>query len=93
MGRAVGDAQYRLRRGMHVQQGAVFAHQHIAAPHRGAAGQKHPDSATLGVGGLEAAFLAHIPIQRQAGAAFEQDRGEATAAGDEFGKRDHQNKK
>ena len=93
MGRAVGDAQHRLRRGMHLQQGAVFAHQHIAAPHHGAAWQKHADGTALGVGSLKAAFLAHIPIQREAGAAFEQDRGQATATSDEFGKRDHQNKK
>ena len=41
MAAAGGDAQHRLGRRDHAHQRAVLGHQHIAAAHRGAAGQEH----------------------------------------------------
>ena len=81
---AVGDAQYRLRRGDHAHQRAVFGHQYIATAHGGAAGQKDAQCAARRVGGVEAAFLAHVPVQFNRGSAFEQHRRQPGASRHEF---------
>ena len=86
---AMGDAQHRLRRGHHLEQRTVFAHQHIATAHHLAALQKHTHLATRAVGGFKAAFLPHIPVQRDGRSAFEEHWGQALALSDEFGEMDH----
>ena len=90
---ASGDAQYVLRCSLHANERAVFGHQHIAAAHHGAAQQKHTQCSACAVGGIKAAFLAGIPIQRNGVGAFNQHTGQATALRHEFGANDHQNKK
>ena len=59
---AMGDAQHALWRGQHLEQRAVFAHQHIATTHHLAALQKHAYLPPSTVGGFKAAFLPHIPV-------------------------------
>ena len=54
---------HRLRCGDHADQRAVFGHQHIAAAHQGATGQKDAQLAPGRVGSGEAAFLAHVPVE------------------------------
>ena len=76
--------QHRLRRGQHAHQRAIVDHQHVATAHQGAARQEHAQRAALRIGGLEAAFLTHVPVEFDGGSAFEQHRGQATALGDEF---------
>lgn len=82
--RAVGDAQDRLGRGDHADHAAVFGHQHVAAAHDGAAGQEDAEFAPGGVGGGEAAFLAHVPVEFDGGGALEQYGREAVALEKEF---------
>ena len=82
--RAVGDAQHRLRRGDHAYQRAVFRHQHVAAAHDRAAGQEHAQYAAQRVGGVEAAFLARIPIEFDGRCASDQHRGQPGALRHEF---------
>jgi hypothetical protein len=82
--RARRDDQHRLRRGDHPDQRAVLDDQDVAAPHRGAARQEHPEVPALRIGGVEAAFLAHVPVEFDDGGAFEQHGGEAAAARHEF---------
>jgi hypothetical protein len=86
---AMGDAQHRLRRGQHFEQRTVFAHQHIATAHHLAAMQKNTHLTPRAVGGFKAAFLPHIPVQRDGRGAFEQCRCQALALSDEFGEMDH----
>jgi hypothetical protein len=74
---AGGDHQHRLRRGEHAHQRAVLGHQHVAAAHHGAARQKDAEFAPGAVGGGEAAFLAHVPVELDRGGAFEQRAGQA----------------
>jgi len=78
------DHQHRLGRGLYADHRAVFGDQHIAATHRGAARQEHAQCASLAVSGVEAAFLAHIPVEFDGGGALEQDGREAAALGHEF---------
>ena len=87
--RAMGDAQHGLRRGHHFEQRAVFAHQHIATAHHLAALQKHAHLAPRAIGGFEAAFLPHIPVQRDGRCAFQEHRCQAVAMANEFGEMDH----
>ena len=82
-------AQHGLRRGDHAQQAAILGHQHVAPAHHGAARQKHAQVTALAVGGVKAAFLAHVPVQLHGGGAFEQHGGQALALGDEFGAGEH----
>ena len=88
--RAMCDAQHRLRRGQHFEQRAVFAYQHIAAAHHLPALQEYADTAAAGVSGFEAAFLPHIPVQRDRGCAFEQGIGQTVALAYEFGVMNHE---
>ena len=88
--RAMCDAQHRLRRGQHLEQRAVFAYQHIAAAHHLPALQEYADTAAAGVSGFEAAFLPHIPVQRDRGCAFEQGIGQTVALAYEFGVMNHE---
>ena len=44
--RAGAHHHHRLRRSIHTNQGAVFGHQHIPAPHHAAARKKHPQAPT-----------------------------------------------
>ena len=81
---AVGDAQHRLGCGDHADHAAVLGHQHVAPAHDGAAGQEHAEFAPGGVGGGEAAFLAHVPVEFDGGGALEQHGREAVALGKEF---------
>jgi hypothetical protein len=74
---AGGDHQHRLRRGQHAHQRAVLGHQHVAAAHHGAARQKDAEFAPGAVGGGEAAFLAHVPVELDRGGALEQGAGQA----------------
>ena len=89
----MGDAQHGLRCGQHADQRTVFGHQHVAAARGGAARQKNPEVAALRIGGVEAAFLPHVPVEFDRGGAFEQHRGQPVALGNEFGNLEHQNRK
>ena len=86
---ARGDAQHRLRCGDHADERAVGGDQHITAAHCGAARQKHAQAAALGVGGVKAAFLAHVPVELDGGGTFDQHGCETRALGDEFGDLQH----
>ena len=79
--RAWRDPQQRLRRGLNADEGAILGHQHIAAANHRSAREEHADRAALVVDRLKAALLPSVPIQHQAGGAFEQDRGEAVTLG------------
>jgi hypothetical protein len=81
---AWGDDQHRLGGGADADQRAVFGHQHVAAPHHGASAQEHAQLATCAVGGIEAAFLAHVPVELDGVGALEQHGGQALALGKEF---------
>ena len=83
------DAQHGLRGRDHPHQRAVLQHQHVAAAHHAAAWQEHADVLSAGVGGVEAAFLAHIPVQLDLRRAPEQGRGQATALRNELGGLQH----
>ena len=76
--------QHRLRGGQHADQRAVLGHQHIATPDGGAARQEHAQPAAQRVGGIEAAFLPHVPVEFDLGGAFDQHGGQTAAAGDEL---------
>ena len=65
-------------------QRAVLGHQHVAATQQRAARQKHTDRAPLAVGGAQAAFLAHVPVEFDTGRALDQRRRQAPALRDEF---------
>ena len=75
-GRAVcgagADAQHWLRRRQHADHGAVLDHQHVATAQQGAARQKNTQVPAQRVGGVETAFLAHIPVELDGGGAFDQ---------------------
>ena len=90
---AVGDAQHRLRRGQHPHQRAVLGHQHVATAHRGTARQEHRQLAARRIGGREAAFLAHVPVELDSGGAPEQHGRQAAALRHEFVDGEHQNRK
>ena len=60
---AVPHHQHRLRRRMNLDQRAVVGHQHVAAAHLRAARQEHAERAAHRIGGVEAALLAHVPIE------------------------------
>jgi hypothetical protein len=78
------DDQHRLGRRHHADHGAVFGHQHVTAAHGGAAGQEDTQGAALAVGGVEAAFLTHIPVEFDGGSTLEQHRGQTLALREEF---------
>ncbi|MCY1375066.1 hypothetical protein D9M69_624500 [compost metagenome] len=84
VGRAVRDAQHRLRRRDHAHQRPVFRDQHVTTAHRGTARQEDADLPALRVGGVETAFLAHIPVEFDGGGTLEQHGREAAALGHEF---------
>jgi len=81
---AVRDPQHGLGRGDHTHQRSVFHHQHITATDHSAARQEHAEYVPGRVGGVEAALLAYIPVELDAGRAFEQDGCEPAALGNEF---------
>ena len=85
VGGAGGDDQHRLGGGNDLDQRAVFGNEHIPPAHQRAAWQKDAQGTACGVGGVKAAFLAHVPVEFDAGGAFEEHRGQAGALGDEFG--------
>ena len=87
---AVADVQNRLRCGNHPHQRAVLRHQHIATTHHSAPWQEDAQLPTCGVGGLEAALLAQVPVQFDGTCAFEQYRRQAAALCDEFGSVNHE---
>ena len=74
----------RLRRGLDDDEAAVFGHQRVAPAHHRAARQEHAERAALGVGGVEAALLPHVPVEFDGGGALEQHAREAPGAGDEL---------
>ena len=86
---AVRDFQHCLWRGLHLDQRAVFGHQHITTAHGRAARQKNPESTAGGIGSVKAAFLAHVPVQLHRGSALEQNRSQALALGNAFGDLEH----
>jgi len=86
---AGGDAQHGLGGRDHAHQRAILGHQHVAAAHRGAAGQEHAQVAPTRVGGIESAFLAHVPVQFKGVGALEQHGRQALATGDDFGDLQH----
>ncbi|EWS53803.1 hypothetical protein X551_03393 [Methylibium sp. T29] len=87
-GRAVFAAmphhQHRLGRGDHADQRTVLGHQHVAAAHHAAARQEHAERAALRVGGIEAALLAHVPVEFHRRGALQQRGCEARAAREQF---------
>jgi hypothetical protein len=70
-----GDAQHSLRRGLYQDQRAIFGDQNIAPADHRAAWQKNTQAAPLAVGGIKAAFLAHIPIEGDGAGALHQHAG------------------
>lgn len=87
-GRAVLGAgahdHHRLWGGVHADERAVLGNEHVASAHRAAAGQEDAEGAAGGIGGVEAALLAHVPVEVDVGGALEQDRRETAASGDKL---------
>ena len=81
---AVAHDHHRLRCGLHADERAIFGHEHVAAAGHCAARQKDAQRAAGGVGGVEAALLAHVPVEVDGCGALEEHRGEAAAGGDEL---------
>ncbi len=81
---ALAHHQHRLRCSAHDHQRTVLGHQHVAAAHHAAARQEYTQPTAGGVGGLEAAFLAQVPVQFHGGRALEQGAGQAAAKWHEF---------
>lgn len=77
MRRAGRDAQHGLRRSNDPHHRAVFDQQHVAATHPRALRQKHAERATQRIERVEAAFLAHSPVEFKRASALEQHRGQA----------------
>ncbi len=88
---AMRNAQHRLWRSNHADERAILGHQHITPTHGSAARQEHAHATARGVGGIKAAFLAHIPIEFDRGRAFEQHGSQARALGHKFGDLEHVN--
>ena len=86
---AMCDAQYRLGRGDHLDERAVFCHQHVTAACHRAAWQKYAELSVLRVSRVKPAFLAHVPIQLDGCSAFDQYWREASALGHEFVDSEH----
>ncbi len=82
--RAMAHHQHRLRRGEHTHQRAVVTDQHVAAAHRRAARQEHAERAAARIGRVEAALLAHVPVEHDARGAFQQHRRETARLRDEL---------
>ena len=80
-----GDAlEARLLDFMAQRLGAASSvHERIAAHHR-AARQEHAQVTAQRVGGVEAAFLPHVPVQLDGRSALEQHGGKAGALRDDF---------
>ena len=78
------DDQHRLGCRHHADHGTVFGYQHITSANRGAAWQEHAQGSPLVVGGIEATFLAHIPVEFDGGGTLEQHRGQTLALREEF---------
>jgi hypothetical protein len=78
------DDEHRLWRCMHDHERAVLGHEHIATSHHTAAGQKHADVATEGVAGVEAAFLAHVPVELDRRRALQENAAEAASLWNEL---------
>ena len=72
-----------------VEANGVFAVNLLAAAHHAAARQEHAERAALRIGGVEAALLAHVPVEFKFSGALEQHRGQALALRDEFGDLQH----
>jgi len=83
------DAQHRLGRGDHAQQRAVLGDEDIAAAHHGAARQKDADTPAVGGFGVEAAFLADVPVECEGGGPAQQGLRESLALGNEPGCLEH----
>ncbi len=81
---AMRDAQDRLRRGQHLDHGAVFSNQHITTAHQCAARQKYAKLAVKRVGRVETALLAHVPVEFDGCCAFDQHRCQAGTARNNF---------
>jgi hypothetical protein len=75
---------HRLCCRLHQDQRTILGYQHIAAAHHCAAREKHAQRAALAVGRVKAAFLAHVPVQFDAGSTLEQHGRQALALGDQF---------
>ena len=86
---AMGNAQHGLRRCYYFDERAVFSYQHVATACHGATRQEDAKLTTLRVGGVKAAFLAHVPIQLNTCSPPEQYRGQAFALRHEFGSLKH----
>jgi len=81
---AMADDQHRLGCGFHTDQTAIFSHHHIAPTDDGAPRQEDAQRPPQAVGGVKAALLPDVPVERDRGCLLEQDRRQATALGDEF---------
>ena len=84
------DEQHRLRRGNHPTSEPSSATSTSPPRTTRAARQEHAELAAQRIGGVKAAFLAHVPVEFDGGGAFEQHRGQAGALGHEFGDLKHQ---
>ena len=67
-----------------MNQRTILGHQHVASTDHSAAWQEDAQCSALTVGGVKAAFLADVPIQRDRGGALDQDGGQSAALGDQF---------
>ena len=78
-----------LRFGDDADQRAILGHQHVAATDDVAARQEHPERAVLRVDCLEAAPLAHLPVELDGRGALLQHGAEAAALGQDFAHHEH----
>ena len=78
------DDQHRLWRGHSLNQRTIFGHKDVATPNHRTSGQEDTQRTALAVRCIKAAFLAHVPVQRDCGGALDQDGGQSTALGDQF---------
>jgi hypothetical protein len=83
VGACCDDHHWLLRR-MHHDHRAIDGYQHVAAAHQRAAGQEHAERAALRIGRVEAAFLAHVPIELDARGALDEHGREAARLGDQL---------
>lgn len=84
VGGARGDDEHRLWCSTHDHERAVFGHEHIAAAHHAAAGQENAEMATGRVGRVEAALLAHVPIELDRRGTLEQNAAEPASLWNEL---------
>jgi hypothetical protein len=87
--RARAHDHHRLRAGAHDDQRAVLGDQHVAAAHHAAARQEDAERAARRVDRVEAALLAHVPVELDRRGAPQQHRAESAPLRQELARRQH----